>query len=171
MTTHKWTQKVNLKTKHRYLLLGMALLIIILDQITKCIVRKHISLYEVEPVIKNFWNWTLLYNKGAAFGFMNDDGVWSKFFFGIVALVVAMWLIHYLLNKRYSIIAGVGLTFILGGAVGNLTDRILFGKVTDFIQWYYNNHYWPAFNVADSFVSMGVVLLIIEGIASSKGKV
>lgn len=171
MSTHKWTQKVNFKARHRYLLLGMALLIIILDQITKCIVRKHLSLYEVEPVIKNFWNWTLVYNKGAAFGFMDNDGVWPKFFFGIVALVVAMWLIHYILHKRYSILAGIGLSFILGGAIGNLTDRILFGKVTDFIQWYYTNHYWPAFNVADSFVSIGVVLLIIEGIASAKGKV
>ena len=70
----------------------------------------------------------------------------------------------YLLNKTYSLLSGIGLSFILGGALGNLVDRIIHGKVTDFIDWYYHNHHWPAFNIADSFISVGVALLIIEGL-------
>ena len=164
-----WTKKVSLLTKYRYMLLLIALVIMLLDQLTKYIVRQHMQLYEVIPVVDHFWNWTLAYNKGAAFSFLaSHDGNLPKFFFGVIALLVSIWLIHFILSKTYSKLTGVAMCFILGGATGNLVDRIIHGKVTDFIQWYYQNHYWPAFNLADSFICVGVTFLIIEGIFFSK---
>ncbi len=158
-------QKVKFGRNVRYYLLGLALVVMLLDQITKYIVRQNLTQYEMRPVIDHFWNWTLNYNTGAAFSFLaSNNGNWPKIFFGIVATLVSIWIINFLLNKTYSLISGLALSFILGGAVGNLVDRIIHGKVTDFIDWYYGAHHWPAFNVADSFICIGVVLMIIEGI-------
>ena len=98
----------------------------------------------------------------------NEDGSWAKIMFGIIAFVVSIWILNYLLNKSYSVISGIGLSFVLGGALGNLIDRIIHGKVTDFIDWYYKSHHWPAFNIADSFILSGVILLIIDGLFFSK---
>ncbi|MBY0379055.1 MAG: signal peptidase II [Burkholderiales bacterium] len=164
-----WTKKVNLLTKHRYILLFLGFVIMLLDQLSKYIVHQHIQLYDVIPVIDQFWNWTLTYNKGAAFSFLaNHEGNWPKIFFGIVALLVSIGIIHFILSKSYSKLTGIAMCFILGGATGNLVDRIIHGKVTDFIQWYYHNHYWPTFNLADAFICVGVTFLIIEGIFFSK---
>lgn len=165
----RFLTKTNLQRKTRYLLLIIALFIIILDQITKSVVRINFNLYEVKPFIDGFWNWVLVYNKGAAFSLLaNEKGSWAKIMFGIIAFIVSIWILNYLLNKSYSVISGIGLSFILGGALGNLIDRIIQGQVTDFIDWYYKNYHWPAFNVADSFISIGVVLLIIDGLFFAK---
>jgi signal peptidase II len=161
----RFINKVNLQRKTRYLLLLLAIFVIVFDQITKYIVRSKLNLYEIKPVIDGFWNWVLVYNKGAAFSLLaNQEGSWVKILFGIVAFLVSVFIVSYLLNKTYSLLSGIGLSFILGGALGNLVDRIIHGKVTDFIDWYYHNHHWPAFNIADSFISVGVALLIIEGL-------
>ncbi len=158
-----------LQQSSRFGLLLISLVIIILDQVTKGIVRQELQLYEQRPFIK-FWDWTLAYNRGAAFSLFADQGGWQRIFFGVLATVVAVGLVYYLLNKVYSRLTGVGLCFILGGALGNLIDRIMFGKVTDFIDWHYNIHHWPAFNVADSFITVGVTLLIIESIFFDRSK-
>lgn len=160
----KWTKKSNFRCKWRYLLLLTSLCLIIIDHITKFVVKYYLHFGEVKTVIAHYWNWTLVYNKGAAFSFLDNDSSWPRVFFGVVAFVVSVWLVHYILNKTYSIVTGIALSFILGGAIGNLIDRIAFGKVTDFIQWHYNNYYWPAFNVADSCIFIGVALLIVEGL-------
>jgi len=165
MSKSSWTKKVNLEAKYRYGLLFMALAVVLLDQLTKYLVRQILHVYEVIPVIKNFWNWTLTYNKGAAFSFLaSHQGNWPKLFFGLVAVLVSIWLVNFILSRTYSKLSGVSMSFILGGALGNLVDRIIHGQVTDFIQWYYQSFYWPAFNLADSFICVGVVLLIIEGL-------
>jgi signal peptidase II len=165
----RFLTKVNLKRKTRYFLLIIALFIVLFDQITKYIVRFNFNLYEIKPFINGFWNWILIYNKGAAFSLLaNEDGSWAKIMFGIIAFVVSIWILNYLLNKSYSVISGIGLSFVLGGALGNLIDRIIHGKVTDFIDWYYKSHHWPAFNIADSFILSGVILLIIDGLFFSK---
>jgi signal peptidase II len=165
MSESGWTKKINLAAKYRYGLLIIAVMIMLLDQLTKYIIRQSLHPYEVVPVIKNFWNWTLTYNKGAAFSFLADhQGNWPKLFFGLVAVLVSIWLVNFLLSKFYSKLSGLSMCFILGGALGNLVDRIIHGRVTDFIQWYYQGFYWPAFNLADSFICVGVVLLLIEGI-------
>jgi signal peptidase II len=151
----------------RLSLLVVALGVIGLDQLTKYIVRANLSLYQVKPFIAH-WNWVLAYNEGSAFGFLADQGGWQKLMFGVIAAVVAISLTFYLLKKNYHLIAGIAFSFILGGAVGNLLDRIMAGKVTDFIDWYIADHHWPFFNVADSFISVGVALLIIESLFFSK---
>lgn len=153
----------------RFALLLMSLLIVILDQITKMIARNNLQLFQQKHVLP-FWNWTLAYNQGAAFSLFADQGGWQRIFFGVLAVGVSVGLVFYILNKVYSKITGVAICFILGGAIGNLVDRIMFGQVTDFIDWYYSTHHWPAFNVADSFITVGVTLMIIESIFFSNKK-
>jgi len=164
-----WCIKCHVPQIYRFLFLGSAFIILILDWVSKYYVRHHMALFEVKRVTQ-FWNWTLVYNQGAAFNLLATGGEWSKLFFGFIALVVSMTLVYYLLNKMYSGLTGLGLSFILGGALGNLVDRIGDGHVTDFIQWHYKMHYWPSFNLADSFITVGVAILIIESIFIARGK-
>lgn len=167
MSQCKWAQKVNISLSCRFGLLGISCIIMILDQVSKYIVRNNLTLYEIKPFMP-FWNWTLAFNEGAAFSFLANQGGWQKIFFGAVSLIVSIALIYYILKKVYTGISGLALSFILGGAVGNMIDRIYAGKVTDFIDWYYGDYHWPAFNLADSFICIGVTLLIIEMIFFSK---
>ncbi len=160
-------RKNHLSLSARVALLGLSAIVIILDQITKHIVRNNINLFEIKPVMP-FWNWTLAYNEGAAFSFLSHAGGWQKIFFGVIAILVSAGLIYYILSKTYHVIAGIAFSFILGGALGNLVDRITAGKVTDFIDWYVGNYHWPAFNLADSFICVGVALLIIDSLFISK---
>lgn len=153
--------KQHLSFKMRILFFLITIFIILFDQYTKYYARSHISLYDVKDFLF-FWSWTLSYNQGSAFGFLNNvHSEWVKIFFGVIASIVSITLTFFLLNKHYEKLVGIAISFILGGAIGNLTDRILMGKVTDFILWHYNQHYWPTFNVADSFITIGVILLII----------
>jgi len=151
----------------RFGLLGLSLIVIVLDQISKYIARSNLDLYQMKPVMP-FWNWTLAYNEGAAFSFLASQNGWQKVFFATIAAAVSIGLIYYIMTKAYHLVAGIAFSFILGGALGNLTDRIVAGKVTDFIDWYVGNHHWPAFNVADSFITVGVTLLIIDSLFISK---
>ncbi|MBP9741789.1 MAG: lipoprotein signal peptidase [Burkholderiales bacterium] len=158
------TKKIpGLSVKSRVGLLLISLGIVALDQITKAIVRKNMVLF-MQKYVNEYWNWILAYNQGAAFSlFAKEDG-WQRVFFGVLASVVSIALVFYILNRKYSRLVGVAISFILGGAVGNLVDRVIFGKVTDFIDWHYMNHHWPAFNIADSFITVGVTLLIIDSL-------
>lgn len=158
-----------LPLKSRVSLLLLAFGIIILDQITKAVARNNMDLF-AQKYVTGFWNWTLAYNQGAAFSLFANEGGWQRIFFGVIALVVSICIVFYILNKKYKLITGIAISFILGGAVGNLVDRIMFGKVTDFIDWHYGVHHWPAFNVADSFITVGVTLLIIESMFLTKKK-
>lgn len=151
----------------RCLFLGFSLIIIWLDQLSKYFARNSL-VFAYPKTVTHYWNWTLNYNQGAAFSFLANEASWSKIVFGAIAVIVAIGLIYYILYRKYSVITGLALSFILGGAVGNLVDRIIFGRVTDFIDWYYAAYHWPTFNVADSFITIGVILLIIEGIFSKK---
>lgn len=151
----------------RCLFLGFSLIIIGLDQLSKYFARN--SLVFAQPkMVTHYWNWTLNYNQGAAFSFLANEASWSKIVFGIIAVIVSIGLIYYILYRKYSVVTGVALSFILGGAVGNLVDRIIFGRVTDFIDWYYATYHWPTFNVADSFITIGVILLIVESVFNKK---
>lgn len=154
-------------TGFRYGLLAISALVVILDQLSKYVIRNNFDLYEMKNFIPG-WNWILIYNEGSAFGFLDKQGGWQQFMFGGIAIIVAVALVYYLLWKSYHWLAGLGFSFILGGALGNLIDRIADGRVTDFIDWYAGTYHWPAFNLADSFITVGVALLIIEGIFVSK---
>lgn len=141
---------------------GIAALVVILDQITKVWVDRSLQLYEQIPVTPMF-NITLAYNRGAAFSFLSDAGGWQRWFFIGISVVVSVcltvWLYRMKPNEKWLAIA---IALILGGAIGNnLIDRVIYGHVVDFIQVYYNTWYFPSFNVADSAITVGTILLLI----------
>ena len=153
----------------RYGLIALSILVVIVDQLSKFVIRNNFSLYESKNFIPG-WDWILIYNEGSAFGFLAHQGGWQQFLFGGLALFISIGLIYYILWKEYHRLTGLAFSFILGGSLGNLIDRIADGRVTDFIDWYVSGYHWPAFNIADSFISVGVVLLIIESLFIRKSK-
>ncbi|MGP5119315.1 signal peptidase II [Psychrobacter alimentarius] len=142
----------------------LALVVVIIDQWTKWLAETNLTFHEPVPVIEPFLNWTLAYNYGAAFSFLADAGGWQKWFFSGLALVMALFLIVYLIKApRKATLLSVGLAMVLGGAVGNLIDRLLHGHVIDFIH-VHNADVWhyPIFNIADMGISVGVALIVID---------
>jgi len=142
---------------------GLALLVLVLDQVSKTWFSANLE-YAQPWVITDFFNFTLLHNTGAAFSFLSDSGGWQRWFFSIIAAIVScvlvVWLARLDAAKRCEA-AALGL--VLGGAVGNLIDRVQLGYVVDFIVVHYQNNYWPAFNIADSAICVGAVLLLVDG--------
>jgi len=158
-----------LKNKYRWVgsIVG---LVLVLDQFTKHVVETRIRLYDVITVVPGFFNITHVRNKGAAFGMLSSlPDFWrSAFFIGVTIVAVAAVIALILkTNDRLPVYA---FSLIAGGAMGNLIDRIRYGEVVDFIQWYVRSHYWPSFNVADSAITIGVVLLAIEILFSTSAK-
>jgi len=137
-------------------------LIIVLDQITKTIADRNLDLRVPVEVFPGL-NMTLCYNKGAAFSFLSNAGGWQRWFFMAISLVVSIALVYWLrdVDKNRKALTW-GLTLILGGAVGNLIDRSMYGYVIDFIDVYYEYWHWPAFNIADSAIFVGASLLIFD---------
>lgn len=142
----------------------LSLVVIIIDQWTKWLAETKLTFHEPVPVIEPFLNWTLAYNYGAAFSFLADAGGWQKWFFSGLALVMSLFLIVYLIKApRKATLLSFGLALVLGGAVGNLIDRLLHGHVIDFIHVHYANVWdYPIFNVADMGISVGVALIVID---------
>jgi signal peptidase II len=147
---------------HNLVWLGLAVLAIILDQWTKSIAVAHLNYADPVPVLP-FLNWTLLHNYGAAFSFLSDAGGWQRYFFtslaGLVSVIFVFWLMRMPKNVK---VLPLAIALILGGAVGNLIDRVALGYVVDFIHVYYNNSHFPAFNIADSAITLGTILLLID---------
>ncbi|MGS2717985.1 signal peptidase II [Eionea flava] len=158
---------------------GMALFILCADQVTKVIASDHLALFQSVEFLPYF-NFTLLHNYGAAFSFLSDAGGWQRIFLGAVAFVVSLFLVVWILcaepTKKIEI---TGLSLVLGGAVGNLWDRIYLGYVVDFIDWFYvaesseciaffypvaftQTCHWPAFNIADAAIMLGAACLIVD---------
>jgi len=145
---------------YRWLIL--ALLVIGLDQWSKVFASQHLPLYQ-EVGIMPFFNLTLMHNTGASFGFLSEAGGWQRYFFAGIALLASIIILVILYKlPRHRYFAAMGLALVLGGALGNLWDRITLGYVVDFLDFYYGNHHWPAFNIADSAIVGGVILLIID---------
>ena len=145
--------------------LWLAGIIIILDQISKWIVLASLRPGESRYVAP-FFNWVLTFNAGAAFSFLSDAGGWQRWFFTILALGVSAWIVSMLRNHTSEFRMSLALTMILGGALGNVIDRIRFGAVVDFVQWHAAGYYWPAFNVADSAITLGAILLAWDQFAT-----
>lgn len=144
--------------------LGISVLVIIFDQLTKHLAEARLD-YGVPLSVVPSFNLTLLYNKGAAFSFLSEAGGWQRWFFVTVSFAASVALVFWLRKlRREQWLLALSLSLILGGAVGNLIDRLLLGYVIDFIQLYYRGFYWPAFNIADSAISVGAVLLIWDGL-------
>jgi signal peptidase II len=142
----------------------LAIAVVFLDQITKYLADSHLEPYRPLELIPSA-NLTLMYNTGAAFSFLSDAGGWQRWFFVLLAVVVCIVIVRWLLSlpSRYRASAA-GLALILGGAVGNLVDRVATGLVIDFIDLYYGDWHWPAFNLADSAITTGVVLVLVGGL-------
>jgi len=138
---------------------GVAL---VLDQISKIWVDMNMSLYQSIPIFPSF-SITYAHNYGAAFSFLSDAGGWQRWFFAVLAAVISGGLIIYLRQlKPPETLLAMALSLILGGAIGNLIDRVLYGYVIDFLDVYYKSYHWPVFNIADSVITVGVALILYE---------
>ena len=148
--------------------IGLSLLVVFADQWTKALALDLLD-YGRPVEILPFFNITLQYNRGAAFSFLSDAGGWQRWFFTAVALiasvVIAVWLAR--LNREDKLLAA-SLSLILGGAIGNVWDRLQLGYVVDFISLHYHDWYFPTFNVADSAVTVGAGLMILDALLQSR---
>ena len=149
-----------------------ATVVIVLDQITKSAITARFILHESYPVIDGLFNLVYVMNPGAAFGFLADASETFRYiFFTGVTVAAVLLIVYYLIksNPRNLMLVG-SLTLIFGGAVGNLIDRLRFGAVVDFLDVYIGSAHWPAFNVADSAITIGAILMIWEMILNRKSK-
>jgi len=142
--------------------LWVSVVVVALDQASK--VWASAALQFQEPVaVMPFFNLTLMHNYGAAFSFLSTAGGWQRWFFAAIALVIStaiiLWLRKLKPHQRWE---AISLALVLGGALGNLWDRLTLGYVVDFFDVYYGMHHWPAFNIADSAITVGAVMLIID---------
>jgi signal peptidase II len=146
--------------------LWLSALVVALDQTSKQMVDAAMRLHETIPLLPMF-QLTYLRNQGAAFSFLSDAGGWQRWFFiglaAIASLLIAYWLRHLDRKKNYEAAAWA---LVLGGAVGNLIDRVLYGSVIDFLDVFYGNWHWPAFNLADSAITIGIAMLLLDTLRS-----
>lgn len=131
---------------------ALAAVVLVLDQITKLAVVRVFSLHEVLEVTP-FFNLVLVMNRGAAFSFLSNAGGWQREFFIVIALIASVWIAWLLRKHAGETLFCLALSLILGGALGNVIDRVLYGGVIDFLDFHALGHHWPAFNVADSAIS------------------
>ena len=150
--------------------LWLSVLVLVIDQASKYYFENALSLYQQIIVIPDLFSWTLAYNTGAAFSFLADGAGWQRWLFALIAVVVSAVLVVWLKRLgRDDTWLAVALALVLGGALGNLYDRIVLGHVIDFILVHWQNRwYFPAFNVADSAISVGAIMLALDMFKSNK---
>ena len=152
-------------THGRYIkLLVISGMVVIFDQLTKFLIVKKIPLYHFKTVIPGFFNITHILNPGGAFGFMAHQNSNFRNLLFLLASSIAICFIYYFyknISKTQPLLAS-GLALIFGGAVGNMIDRIRFGKVVDFLDFYIGKYHWPAFNVADSAITIGITIFVFH---------
>ncbi len=155
-------------TQYKYFFLS--LILVIADQLTKLMVLSSLELYE-SIEITSFFSLTHVHNYGAAFSFLADEDGWQQYFLvsisAIASIAIILWMIKTSINQPYKLIA---LSLILSGAIGNLIDRAMFGFVIDFINFHYQDFYWPVFNMADTAITLGVILLLLVDFKQDKAK-
>ncbi|MAD26730.1 MAG: signal peptidase II [Halopseudomonas aestusnigri] len=144
--------------------LVLSALVIVLDQLTKWVAVSELQLYQQVPIIDDLFSFTLAYNTGAAFSFLADASGWQRWLFAVIAVVVSVVLCVWLARlDRSKKLEAIALALILGGAIGNLYDRVIHGKVTDFILVHWQQSwFFPAFNIADSAITVGAALLLFD---------
>ena len=162
--------------------LWLTALVVLLDQASKQAAVNLLTMHEPQAFLP-FFNFTLTYNKGAAFSFLSSAGGWQRWFFTVLAIGVSIFIFFWLkkLSPKEKLLA-ISLSLILGGAIGNVIDRSLYGYVIDFIDWFYtsneclpffysinqNTCHWPTFNIADSAIFLGAVLIILQALFSKE---
>ena len=148
----------------------LAAVVIGLDQYTKALATAELQ-YRVPVEITSWFDLMLAHNTGAAFSFLASAGGWQRWFLAGVALVVSVVVSVWLTRLKHSEqVLGIALGLVLGGGLGNLIDRVSLGYVVDFISWHYNDWYWPAFNIADSAICVGAVLLVWDSFLGESSK-
>ncbi len=136
-----------------------------LDQVSKRIVVENIEIFANNLEISKYFNLVYVENRGVSFGMFSEHD--KSFYFGILSMLVSAYII-YLLVKSIDLIESIGLSLILGGAVGNGVDRLYYGYVVDFIDLHLNNFHWPAFNFADTFITLGAIMFVFSIISNKK---
>ena len=149
--------------------LALSAIVVALDLATKAWVSQALSYGDVVRVTP-FFNLILTHNTGAAFSFLAGAGGWQRWFFSAVAVVISVALVVMLRRPHRDRMVPLALALVLGGALGNLWDRVVLGHVVDFVQLHAGGYYWPAFNVADSAITVGVALLVWDGLRGKDAK-
>lgn len=150
--------KITIKTNIKYGL--FATLVILLDQITKFWAVKNLYLhFPIE--ITSFFNFFLTYNKGVSFSLFSSNAAHTPYLLSLMGILICIG-IFYWLHKEENSFVKLGLSFVLGGAVGNIIDRLFLGHVIDFLDFHYQGTHWPAFNIADSFICLGAFIIFIQ---------
>lgn len=149
--------------------LGLAGLVLVLDQITKLAILRAFTLGG-SLELTSFFNLVLVYNRGAAFSFLANADGWQKWFFLALALGISAWIVAMLKKHAGETLLSLALALVLGGALGNVIDRVLYGAVVDFLDFHVAGWHWPAFNVADSAITVGAVLLAWEQLFTARAK-
>ena len=143
----------------------LSVVVIGLDQWSKHWVMTSLPEYTAVPVFDGFWNWYRTYNLGAAFSFLSDAGGWQKWLFTALAFIVSGVMAYWLARTpRSDWKTAMPFALVIGGAIGNVIDRMVHGKVIDFIQWYWRDYHWPAFNIADSAIVAGAIGIALFGL-------
>ncbi|WP_211463071.1 signal peptidase II [Collimonas silvisoli] len=141
--------------------LAIAALVLLIDQLTKITVVRLFS-YGESQAVTSFFNLVLIYNKGAAFSFLSTESGWQRYLFTGLGIAAALFITFLLKRHAGQRMFCTALALILGGAIGNVVDRIAYGHVIDFLDFYVRNWHWPAFNIADSAICVGAVLFVID---------
>lgn len=150
--------------------LWLSFLALALDQGSKLIVADSMRLYESIAILPGF-NLTYVHNTGAAFSLLSEAGGWQRWLFAALAVIISAVLSIWLARlQKHETLQAIALALVLGGAVGNLIDRLAYGYVIDFLDVYYQNWHWPAFNIADSAITVGVILLMMDSFGLGKRK-
>lgn len=150
--------------------LWVTILVLTLDRLSKSLALNFLIPYDPYPVMR-FFNLTLAYNKGAAFSFLNNASGWQTIFFGVLAISVSLFLLAKLKQiSSHQRLLSISFALIIGGALGNLMDRIYYGHVIDFLEFYVSHWHWPVFNIADSAICIGAGLLLIDAMTTKKNK-
>ena len=149
--------------------LYLAVIVFGLDVMTKHLVQQYLTPYQPVVMIPHVFNLMLSFNAGAAFSFLSQAGGWQRWLFCGIALAISVGIVIWLskLSTKERGLA-VGLTLILGGALGNLYERAAYGVVTDFLDFYYKTYHWPTFNIADSAICIGAIIVVLTGLRGKK---
>ena len=150
--------------------LSLSALVIALDQLSKAWVTSHFFYHESFTILSVF-NLVLEHNTGAAFSFLRDAGGWQRWLFSAIAIVASIWIVWLLRRHAHQKLFCFALALILGGALGNLIDRIAYGYVVDFLDFYWDTYHFPAFNLADSAITCGAALLLWDSFTTKPEKI
>ena len=137
----------------------LAVVVGVLDQITKQMVMANLQLGQMIPVT-SFFDLVLVFNTGAAFSFLAEHGGWQRWFFTVLAFAISAWMLTLMHHHRHEKLLPAAFALIIGGALGNVYDRLVHGAVVDFLHFHYAAYSWPAFNLADAAITLGVVLML-----------